>query len=43
MGQESLRVVVKAHRKARLEKDQGSPRKANGLRMPKRKMGHKSL
>ena len=29
--------------KARLEKGRGSPRKSNGPRIPKRKMGHKSL
>ena len=40
MGQGRPRELVKAHGKAGLEKDRGSPRKANRPRMPKREMGH---
>ena len=38
----SPRELVKAHGKAGLENGRGSPRKANGPRMPKREMGHRS-
>ena len=43
IGPEKPKRVSKAHGKAGLEKGQRSPRKANGPRMPKREMEHRSL
>ena len=42
MSQGSLRELVKAYRKVGLEKGQGSPKKTNGPRTPKREIGHRS-